>query len=288
MIRTLHGRDSYPVSLLCLVMGVNRSGYMKWAGRRGVPTASELKRDACVALIKEAREGHKTHGYRWIRERILRLFGVVYSPGYVLKCWRWAGLKANAHGVKYRRPREESLEFPNLVAGDWRPSRPLETVASDMTMLRHCSGRAYELTLYVDAFSREIVSWAMSATPGDRRTYFDGLRGLVRRMKKEQSGLVTTLHTDQGAVYSSRSYNELLKKYSIRHSMSRKGTPTDNPMDESLNGWIKDELYGDFGFYRCEDPIACVRRYVRYYNGERMACCLNYKTPAEYLAQSGL
>lgn len=286
MIRLLRERDSYPVSLLCLVMGVNRSGFLKWLGRAGRPAESERRRDGCVALIREAWEGHRTHGYRWVRERIARLFGVVYSPGYVWKCWRWAGLKAHAHGVRYRRPREESLEFPNLVRGV-RPSRPLEIVASDMTMLRHSSGRTYELTLYIDAFSREIVSWAMSATPGDRRTYFEGLRGLARRMKKEQSGPATTLHTDQGAVYSSRSYNELLKKHGIRHSMSRKGTPTDNPMDESLNGWIKDELYGDFGFYRCADPIACVRRYVRYYNRERMAYSLNYKAPAEYLSQSG-
>ena len=28
--------------------------------------------------------------------------------------------------------------------------------------------------------------------------------------------------------------------------MSRAGTPTDNPVDESLNGWIKEELFPDF------------------------------------------
>ena len=95
------------------------------------------------------------------------------------------------------------------------------------------------------------------------------------------------LHTDQGCVYSSRDFNELLRKHGISHSMSRRGTPTDNPVDESLNGWIKDELYRDFGFYRSPDPIACIGKYVRYYNGQRMAYCLGYKTPAEFLAQSG-
>ena len=28
--------------------------------------------------------------------------------------------------------------------------------------------------------------------------------------------------------------------------MSRAGTPTDNPVNESLNGWIKEELFIDF------------------------------------------
>ena len=28
---------------------------------------------------------------------------------------------------------------------------------------------------------------------------------------------------------------------------SREGTPTDNPIIEALNGWMKEELYLDFG-----------------------------------------
>ena len=31
--------------------------------------------------------------------------------------------------------------------------------------------------------------------------------------------------------------------------MSRAGTPTDNPIIESLNGWIKEELFLDFYYY---------------------------------------
>ena len=34
----------------------------------------------------------------------------------------------------------------------------------------------------------------------------------------------------------------------IERSMSRVGTPTDNPIIESINGWIKEELKHDFDF----------------------------------------
>ena len=54
------------------------------------------------------------------------------------------------------------------------------------------------------------------------------------------------LHTDQGSIYSSKEYNSLIENYNIIHSMSRAGTPTDNPVNESLNGWIKEELIIDF------------------------------------------
>ena len=41
------------------------------------------------------------------------------------------------------------------------------------------------------------------------------------------------LHTDQGSVYSPKSFNALLSLYNIVHSMSRAGTPTANAVYES-------------------------------------------------------
>ena len=52
------------------------------------------------------------------------------------------------------------------------------------------------------------------------------------------------LHSDQGSVYASKEYNELLPMY-VNRSMSRAGTPTDNAAMESINGWIKAELFMD-------------------------------------------
>lgn len=69
-------------------------------------------------------------------------------------------------------------------------------------------------------------------------TYINGLNGLIE-IKKEYPGLETVLHTDQGSVYSSKAFNDLLPLYNIIHSMSRAGTPTDNAIMESVNGWIK-------------------------------------------------
>lgn len=53
------------------------------------------------------------------------------------------------------------------------------------------------------------------------------------------------LHSDQGSVYASKSFNDILTMYKITHSMSRAGTPTDNAATESINGWIKAEMFTD-------------------------------------------
>ena len=38
--------------------------------------------------------------------------------------------------------------------------------------------------------------------------------------------------------------------------MSRAGKPTDNPVNEALNGWIKEELFIDFRLEECRTRYA--------------------------------
>ena len=64
--------------------------------------------------------------------------------------------------------------------------------------------------------------------------------------------------------------------------MSREGTPTDNPIIEALNGWIKEELFLDFNLSTAEDVPSLLNNYVEYFNYERAAAALNYKSPVQY------
>ena len=107
------------------------------------------------------------------------------------------------------------------------------------------------------------------------------------KIKEEQTQEPIILHTDQGSVYSSKNYNNLLNEFNIQRSMSRAGTPTDNPVNESLNGWIKEELIIDFDLKHCEDVPNLIKLYINYYNNERPSYALNYKTPIQYKIESG-
>ena len=57
-----------------------------------------------------------------------------------------------------------------------------------------------------------------------------GYKGIGRKKPKNKIEEPVILHTDQGSVYSSTSYNNLLKDFNIQRSMSRAGIPTDNPV----------------------------------------------------------
>ena len=111
-------------------------------------------------------------------------------------------------------------------------------------------------------------------------TYISGLKDLLE-LKKEHPEYKMILHSDQGAVYASKAYNELLPMYVVR-SMSRAGTPTDNAAMESINGWIKAELFTDMHITG-ESPVEEeVRKYIIFFNEDRPAYSLNYLTPKEY------
>jgi len=100
-----------------------------------------------------------------------------------------------------------------------------QVVVSDMTAF-WAAGRYWELTLYTDLWNDEIVGWSLSSRKGDVSTYFEGLAEFLANKKEKYMGLETIFHTDQGSVYSSKAYNDILQPYGITRSMSRPGTPT--------------------------------------------------------------
>ena len=267
-------------------MDVNRSGYYKWKQRQISKPDWIKRREDNLKIIKEVHNKHKSHGYRWISAFLKEKYGLILKPNYVHVCCKYAGIKSEAPRIKYRKPKEEKLGFPNLICGNWNATRPYEVIVSDMTVFWH-KGIHYELTLYLDTFNNEIVSYGLSSREGDPRTYHEGLKKVIKLIKKEQTDQVTILHTDQGSVYSSRSYNELLNNISMKHSMSRAGTPTDNPIMESINGWIKDEMFYDFDLKHCDDINKFIKEYIHWFNYERPAYALQYKTPYQYKHDMG-
>ena len=76
-------------------------------------------------------------------------------------------------------------------------------------------------------------------------------------------------------------------KHSVIRSMSRAGTPTDNPVIESKNGWLKKEMFIDFDVNNYNTVEEFIKDVVKDNNEYRPSYKLNYKTPIEYRTQLG-
>ena len=262
-------------------MGVSRSGYYKWKNRD--KSTRDTNREKMIALVDEVHKAHKTHGYRWTAAYIRVNKGIEISDNYAYKCFRYLGIKSETKHQIHYRPRKVKDKYPNLIFSTWETvDRPRQVIVSDMTVMKPFYFY-FEVTFYFDVFTKEILTWHIAERRGGRAQYIDGLKDIVELLKGH--GEPTIVHTDQGSVYSSKAYNELIKDTNIVRSMSRAGKPTDNPVNESLNGWIKEELAIDFGLDNChskEDFKALIERYVSYYNDQRPCYALNYDTPANY------
>ena len=80
------------------------------------------------------------------------------------------------------------------------------------------------LAVVIDAYSRQVIGWALDRHLEDDLAMAALKMALKRRSRTE--GL--THHSDRGVQYASNDYTGLLKESGVRISMSRKGNPYDN------------------------------------------------------------
>lgn len=265
---------------LCREMGVSRSGFYKWRKRRSDPKGRAKKRMDDVAMFLRYHEKYPSHGYRWLNAKIRLDTGLVMSDQYAHRCCKYAGIKSRAKHYAYKRPGEPGRRFENLVLSSMKIDAPLQVIASDMTAF-WAGGGYWELTLYMDLWNNEIVGYGLSSRRGDPETYYEGLEQVVSKLPGGDC-MKRVLHTDQGSVYSSKAFNEILPHYGFVHSMSRAGTPTDNAAMEAVNGWAKQEMFLDFSMKESKNVPGDVESYIRFFNEERPACTLGYVTPVAY------
>ena len=271
---------AFPVKLLCEMAGIQRSSFYAWKKHLSHPSDREKSFAENIRLFQEYHLQFPSHGYRWLNAKIRLDKGIVLSDPYAHKCCKAAGIKSKSKHYKYKKPGDPARVFPNLLMAEMQIDKPLQCIVSDMTAF-YAKGIYHELTLFMDLWNNEIVSHSLSAKRGDRMTYISGLKDLIE-LKKQYPDYQTILHSDQGSVYASKAFNELLPMYGFTRSMSRAGTPTDNAAMESINGWIKAELFMDLHVTGDKPVNEEIDDYIRFFNEQRPAYSLGYLTPKQF------
>ena len=187
-------------------------------------------------------------------------------------------LKSQIRRVKYRSYRGEvGKTAPNILNREFEASRPNEKWATDVTEFKVADRKAY-LSPIIDMFNGEIIAYTISDRP-DLKMVMDMMHSAKRKIK-DTYGVM--LHSDQGWHYQHMQYQQTLKKYGITQSMSRKGNCLDNAVMENFFGIMKSELlylqeFSDMEVFKRE-----LRKYINYYNNDRIKLKLNGKSPVQY------
>lgn len=127
----------YPITELCKLLGVSRSGYYRYLAQKEVNRSSEIKQQ--IQAIYTERKG--TYGYRRIQAELLRQYGNLVNHKKVLRLMQLLGLKAiirrkRAYRSTYQAAESEGRVAENLLKRDFTAEKPNQKWVTDVTQFR--------------------------------------------------------------------------------------------------------------------------------------------------------
>ncbi|MGH2359920.1 MAG: IS3 family transposase [bacterium] len=266
------------LSALVGVLQVSRSGYYAWRRRPESPRTRANR-----GLVEQMRQLHAQ-----TRERYgaVKLWRALTALGIACSRHRVARLR-RVHGLLARRTRRfrlvvERHQFappaPNHVQRIFTAPAPNRLWAGDLTAIATRAGWLY-LAVLLDLYSRRVIGWAMSATP-DKQVAVAALQ-MALAQRQPAPGLIH--HSDQGALYTSGAYQQVLTQQGLVASMSRKGNCYDNAVVESFFSTLKNELVHERDYHTRDEARAEVFAFIEvFYNRQRLHQSLGYVSPVQF------
>lgn len=272
--------DRYPLTVLCRVMRVSRSGYYAFVRR---PPSQRARQETQLRVHVRAAFAASQRRYGSPRVHAqLRAQGLRTSRKRVARLMRQQQLVARKRRrhCKTTDSRHSLPVAPNHVHRNFSAQAPNQLWCGDITYLRTRSGFLY-LAVLLDMFSRAVVGFAVGPQL-DRSLVLQALREALRR-RRVRPGLLH--HTDRGSQYASDDYQRELKQHGLVCSMSRAGDCYDNAPSESFFSTLKAECHTDD--LAPEQVAAVIHQYIcGFYNPVRKHSSLGYVSPMQFERQS--
>ena len=275
-------KEEYKISKLCKYLKVSKSGYYRWL-KLGKPIRYSFD-DKLADMIEEIfYETYK--GYRFIRDEIIRRYGVIFNDKTIYKYMKILGLSSPIRKKKYvccttQDPNEKARTVcDNYLARNFSASRPLEKLVTDVSYIYSQQGRMY-LSVIKDLYDNSILAYTISRF-NDLKLVMDNVYMVID--DKWDSTKQCILHSDQGFQYTNIEYIRYLDEYGVTISHSRKANCYDNACCENFFGHLKSECLELKDIPKTNDElIAMVDKYIYFYNYERPQRKLKGMTPMEY------
>jgi putative transposase len=268
-------REHNIVKPLCCLFGIPRSSYHYHLKHR------RLVRPEREKLTKQAVEIHRdSRGAAGART----IAGQLNQRGETVGRYKAASLMREAGLVstqprkhRYKITGDESKIASNLLKRKFNVEDKNQVWCGDVTYIWSGTQWIYS-TVVMDLYARQIVGWACSKSPNTDLTC------AALRVAYESRGRPKNMmfHSDQGCHYSSLQYRQMLWKYQIIHSMSRRRNCWDNAVMERFFRRYKTEWMPKHGYNHFEEAEQDVLRYIlKHYNTKRGHSYNNYMTPAK-------
>lgn len=273
-------QQTWPVSVLCEVLRVGRSGFYGYLQRRAAPAQSREEIDLLERIKTIAEKTHHSYGSRRMTKH-LQDEGYRVGRFKVRRVMKQAGV--SVAGRRRRRPTTTDSRHgygivPNLLERNFDMPAPNVAWCGDITYIWTEEGWLYTSVL-LDLYSRKVVGWSMSDHV-DTQLVTDALEMALGR-RQPGAGLIH--HSDRGSQYACHAYRELLAEHDIACSMSGKGECLDNAVAERFFGSLKRERTSKRYYVTRQEARDDIIDYIEmFYNSWRKHSYLGYVSPNEY------
>ena len=156
----------------------------------------------------------------------------------ILKNQGWRALQPKSFVPRTTASRQRLGYSPNLLLDLTEPPCVNELGVGDITFVPLCGGACCSLAVLMDRYARNLVGGQLAETMTDELT----LAALRMAIRDRQPPAQLGHHTDRGGPYASARYRAVLRRASMRQSMSRAADCYDNAFRESCFGTFKTEL----------------------------------------------
>jgi transposase InsO family protein len=273
-------QEQWPVSVLCDVLDVSRSGYYAW--RRAEESGRSQRERTLVVEMKSIHAERFKGSYGSPRmQRELAARGRKVCKNTVARLMKKHELKATT-ARKFRHTTDSKHSHPvaeNVLNQEFEQTVANAAWVSDITYVWTDEGWLY-LASVLDLYSRRVVGWSMS----ERMTselVTSALLAALRQRCPEAGELLH--HSDRGSQYASGAFQRVLRDHGIRCSMSGIGNCYDNAAMESFFASLKKELIHQERYATRAAARQRIFEYIEvFYNRERLHSALGYQSPCRF------
>jgi transposase InsO family protein len=271
-------RKTWPVRLICTVLGISASGFYAWVNR-----VESKRARANRVLLEDIRRIHHNSSGTYGSPRVhaaLRRNGQNVGRSRIELLMRRAGLRGLAALPRRARTTDSRHNYPiapNRLARNFTATAMNRIWLADLTYIPTGEGWLY-LAAVLDVYTRKIVGWSMRDT-----LHTDiALEALTMAVERQRPAAGLIHHSDRGIQYAAEAYRYRLAAANITPSMSRKGNCWDNAPMESFFHTLKTERVHHRIYATRDQARRDLFAYIEgFYNPHRLHSALGYQSPAE-------
>jgi putative transposase len=220
------------------------------------------------------------YGYRRVTAAVRNL-GRQINHKTVQRLMGGLGLKSLVRPKKYRSYKGEvGQAAPNVLQRRFEANGLNQKWVTDVTEFNVAGEKLY-LSPVMDLYNGEIIAYETA-----RRPAFELVGSMLKKaLAKLKTNERPVLHSDQGWQYRMPAYQRALREKQVVQSMSRKANCLDNASMESFFAILKSEFFYLNKFASVDELQAGLKKYIRYYNHDRIKTKLKGLSPVQYRTQ---